>query len=153
MNGSDVRKAVFDYLAADAALLAMLPPNLNWSSRRGAKIPENSFLPVNQLDPKLFAFPLITLQMGNEVSAGGSNNKGRFYSQLVYVRCYNATDKAFVEITDILSRVAVLLHNHSFTLEHSVHVQTSYQTMMPELVDQGYNLPYREAQFQMMRLA
>jgi len=153
MNTNEIRQVFFDHLIADEQLMALLPANSNWQSLKGRKLSSNSIVPVNQFNPKNIILPALTFQLSADVNAGLNKSVSRLFAQSLFIRCYNASDKTYVSIDEILSRVIDLLHRQSFTLDSSVSVQTVYLGSSAELTDQAFNLPYREAQFEMLRLA
>lgn len=146
----EVREQFILRLQNDSELIDMLPPQPNWAKEKSNPQKKWSVMPLDGLteaNAKLRKVPLITVQMGNDNQADY-----HLLETFVYVRCYNGKDKAYVTIDDILSRVKVLLHRNRFEYAGSVSIETLYETTGPELIDQAYDLKYREARYRLLRI-
>jgi len=104
---SEVRSAIASLLQNDATLTNMLASNKNWL-KGGTPDKKWSIVPLEKVSEKMNV-PFITIQ------ASSSNQSGhKLVEDFFYLRCYNGLDKTYVTIDDVLSRVKVLLHRHSF---------------------------------------
>lgn len=140
-GSGELRQAIYELLVEDDTLMDMLAANNAWWLAKSEKKKEYSVVPASKGD-KLTATPFLTVQ--NLVdSQVGTNLKNAFF----VVRCYNATDKTYVEIDDVLRRVHTLLHRHTFQLDGLASVNTVYETTGAELEDQAYGLNFRESQY------
>ncbi|MGH3850399.1 MAG: hypothetical protein ACRDRT_11970 [Pseudonocardiaceae bacterium] len=144
---NEQRQAITELLQSDATLKAMLAANKPWW-KIGKTDPADqkwSIIPYDQYKNQVP--PFITIQ------AGSSNQAGyKLLEDFFFIRCYNASDKTYVSITDILSRVNVLLHRHRFNFAGSSSIETLYETTGPELLDEGYGLKFREARYRLLRI-
>ena len=145
---NDVRTAIAERLQSDATLLAMLPKNKNWRDQDDDDEQEKwSIVPLMKFDASN-PFPQITIQMGGDNRVGN-----HLYETLIYIRCYNASDKTHVEITSVLARVQQLLDRAKLTLAGSTSIELRHDATQPEAVDQGYgDLPYRESRYRWQRV-
>lgn len=145
----EVRAAIADVLMGDATLLAMLPKNRHWFDKtEDGQAEDNkwSIVPVNKFEPAN-PLPQVTIQMG------GDNRIGtRLYETLVYIRCYNSSDKTHVEITNVLARVQVLLDGVNIDLSGSTTIELRHDATNADSVDQAYDLPYRESRYRWQRI-
>jgi hypothetical protein len=144
---NELREAVAELLQADATLLGMLPKNENWFDQNVSDQAEKwSIVPLEKFKHKN-PLPQITIQ------GGGQNRVGtNLYEDIFYIRCYNSSSKTFVEITDILARVRELLHKRQFQLAGSTSIELVHETTQAELVDQAYDLPFRESRYRWQRV-
>jgi hypothetical protein len=141
----NIREAIGNLLQSDDILLAMLAENKSWADETQSG-KEYSIIPV--LKSPLSMMPYITIMYLSDTQTGYMLKDAVFM-----IRCYNATDKTFVEIDEVLERVIALLHRHRFTdLDGNVNVQTEYNFTGTELEDQAYQQNFREAQFSILYL-
>ena len=144
MNQNEIRKAVYDKLAADTTLVSMLADNVNWSQteKTGTKSKLNSITPLDKFDYTKMELPVLTIQMGEPMRADY-----HLVEQNIYIRCYNSSQKSFVEIGTILTKVISLLHRKELTLSDNRLIEMVWQGSSAESFDEAYNLPYIEARF------
>jgi hypothetical protein len=147
MDG-DVRDAIATVLQEDSVLVAMLGKNYQWfdkeqehgADKKWSIVPVTKFNASNEL-------PQITVQMG------GDNRIGtRLYETLVYIRCYNSSDKTHVEITQVLARVQELLDRVNIDLSGSTTIELRHDATQGDMVDQAFELPYRESRYRWQRI-
>lgn len=143
MNDNEIRKAVYDAIARDKAIISMLPKNANWSSPEGGEEKEiNSIMPVDKFDYHKHAMPVITIQIGSSI-----RSDYHLIEDILYIRCYNNSQKSFVDITKILSMIVRKLHRAELPLKDNRLVECVWTGTSAESVDEAYHLPYREATF------
>ena len=147
---NEIRKAIFDTLAQDESLLALLSPdNVNWSQPEtdGEKSAVNSIMPMGNYDYPTMAMPILTIQVGDS-----SLVDYHLIETVVYIRCYNSSQKSYVDITKILDKVNADLHRKPINLTESRFVELIWQMTSIEAFDEGYKLPYRESRFVLSRV-
>ena len=144
MNDNEIRKAVYDLIASDQELVAELAENANWSQPEGAgdKSKLNSIMPVDKFDYEKHSLPIITIQMGNPVRVDY-----HLVEDILYIRCYNSSQKSYVKITEILSKIVKMLHRAELPLEDNRLIECVWTGTSAEAIDEAYHLPYREATF------
>lgn len=143
------REGIILLLQGDTTLTTMLPPQPNWA-KGGNPQRKWSIMPLDGLTTetsKNRLKPLITVQMGNEIRTGYN-----LLEDFVFIRCYNANDKAYITIDDVLSRVKVLLHRHRFNFAGSTSIETLYESTSPEFTDEAFGLKFRESQYRLLRI-
>lgn len=142
---NEQREAIADLLQSDATLTAMLAANFQWWKPDGTKLKKWSIIPADKI--KKQTPPFVSIQAGN-------TNQADYHllEDFFYVRCYNSDDKTYVSITDVLSRVYVLLHRHRFNFTGSSSIETLFETMGAELHDEAFGLNYREARYRLLRI-
>lgn len=142
------RKQFMQLLQNDEQLLAMLATNKPfWNSNLESE-KRYSILPADKIYDGIQT-PFVTVQISAD-NLLGTNLSDVF----IYVRCYNRSDKTFVGIDNILSRVKVLLHRHRFSqyADNAISVDCLYETTGAELTDQAYDLLFRESQYRLLYL-
>lgn len=142
------RKAILELFQNDEELLRLLASNKAfWNSNLDA---ENrySILPVDKIYAGMKT-PFLTVQIGGE-----NLLETKLTNAFVYIRCYNETDKTFIKIDDVLSRVKALLHSHQFAqyADNAVTIDTVYESTGAELTDQAFGLNFRESKYQLLYL-
>lgn len=144
MNDNEIRNAVYNLIASDAELVAELAENANWSQPEGGgeKNKLNSIMPVDKFDYKKHELPIITIQMGSPVRVDY-----HLVEDILYIRCYNSSQKSYVKITEILSKIVKMLHRTELPLEDNRLIECVWTGTSAESIDEAYNLPYREATF------
>lgn len=150
MEDNEIRNAIFEVLKADAGLLALLSPdNVNWSDpeANGTKAPENSIMPMGNYDYPKMEMPLLTIQVGDSMGVDY-----HLVETVVYIRCYNSSQKSYFDISKILDKVKNDLHRKQFALTESRFVELIWQMTSMEAYDEGYKLPYRESRFVLSRV-
>lgn len=148
MNDNVVRDAIATKLQNDATLVAMLGKNYQWfdteqeygEQQKWSIVPADKFTGSNKL-------PQVTIQMGGENRIGT-----HLYETLIYIRCYNSSDKTHVEITAVLARVRELLNRANIVLTGSTSIELLHEATQAESTDQAYGLPYREARYRWQRV-
>ena len=150
MEDNEIRNAIFTELKNDAELLGLLSPdNVNWSQpeANGTKSPINSIMPMGNYDYPKMAMPLLTVQVGD--SQGVDYH---LVETVIYIRCYNSSQKSYFDISKILDRVKKDLHRKHIGLSESRFVELIWQMTSMESFDEGYKLPYRESRFVLSRV-
>lgn len=142
----DVREKLAETLQADATLVSMLAENESWVHGDDSVSKVNSIIPSDKAP--LANTPYITIHALTDTQVG-TNLVDAFY----VVRCYNSSDKSFVEIDDILSRVKALLHRHRFNYgAGKASIDTYYETTGAELQDQAFKQNFRGSQYRVLYL-
>ncbi len=147
---SSPREQVILRLQGDTELINKLPAQPNWAKDKTNPQRKWSVMPLDGLTistAKKRAKPLVTIQMGNDTPIGTN-----LIETFVYIRCYNAEDKAYIVIDEVLSRVKVLLHKHRFNLTGSVSIETLYETTGTESFDEAFGLKFRESRYRLLRI-
>jgi hypothetical protein len=145
---NDQRAQFIELLQSDNQLLRMLGTNKAfWNEDLPAEA-RYSILPVDKVTNGMNPC-LLTIQVSNENLIGT-----KLTDAFIYVRCYNSTDKTFVNIDKVLSRVKALLHNHRFRqyADNAVSIDTVYESTGSELRDEAYGLNYRESRYRLLYL-
>ena len=148
MNDTELKYVIATILQNDRQLLEMLPENDNWLDQDEEDLrPRWSIVPLEKFKPEN-PLPQITIQ------EGGSNRVGHnLYEDIFYVRCYNSSSKTFVDITNILARVRLLLHRRDVELAGSTSIRLVHESTGAELIDQGLgDLPFRESRYSWQRV-
>jgi len=125
-------------LKADATLTAMLGSNKPYYLPTGVLSKANSIVPMEFIE-ELKTMPAIGIKAG--VMAKVSVN---LYDAIILIRCYNNMDKAYVDINKVLSKVENMVQGKLFTLTGMVNIATELETIGEELVDDAYQLRFRE---------
>lgn len=144
----DERKAFMEKLQTDEELLNKLASNKPfWNSNLDAE-KRYSILPADKIY-KGIKTPFVTVQLSSDNLIGT-----KLSDVFIYLRCYNRSDKTFVRIDDILSRVKVLMHDVRLEdyAENAVNINVLYETTGAELTDQAYNLLFRESRYRILYL-
>jgi hypothetical protein len=139
----ELKEQIAILLQEDTTLLAMLPANPPWSDEDGTALAKWSIIPDDRYTKQLK--PFIQVAAGPDTRVGLHLREAFFY-----IRCYNTYDKTYVEIDDILSRVKVLLHGHRFSFVDSTSIDTLYENTGAGLVDQAWNLRFRESRYRLL---
>lgn len=144
MNDNEIRNAVYNIIANDQEIVAMLAENANWSQPegRGTKNRLNSIMPVDKFDYEKHSLPVVTVQLGSPVRVDY-----HLVEDILYIRCYNSSQKSFVDITNILSKIVKLLHRTELPLSDNRLIECVWTGTSAEAIDEAYHLPYREATF------
>ena len=144
MNDNEIRNAVYNIIANDQEIVDMLAENANWSQPegRGTKNRLNSIMPVDKFDYEKHSLPVVTVQLGSPVRVDY-----HLVEDILYIRCYNSSQKSFVDITNILSKIVKLLHRTELPLEDNRLIECVWTGTSAEAIDEAYHLPYREATF------
>lgn len=142
------RKLLLQRLQEDEALLNMLASNKAFWNQNLESEKRYSIIPADKIY-KNIKTPFLTVQVTNEVLVGD-----KLSDVFVSIRCYNGSDKTFVNIDAVLSRVKELLHNKRFTSydDNTVSINTIYESTGAELSDQAYDLNFRESQYRIQYL-
>lgn len=140
----EIRQELAEYLQSDATLVNMLAANKHWANG-GAEAKVNSIIPVDKAP--LPNTPYLTIQFITDTRIG-TNLKDAFFT----VRCYNHSDKTFVQIDDILARVEALLHRHRFTYTGKACIDTVYEFTGSELQDEAFKQNFRASQYRILYL-
>jgi hypothetical protein len=145
---NEVRDAIALRLQTDRKLLKMLPANVNFAAtKKDDKNPRWSIVPISKFNPQAM-MPQITIQLGSDTLMGTN-----LLETLIYIRCYNSSNKTHVEITDVLARVKELLHRAPLRLTGSTSIELVYETTQAEMNDQGYgDIPFRESRYRWTRV-
>lgn len=145
---NDQRKQFIELLQKDSKLLKMLATNKAFWNEGLDPSKKFSIVPVDKGSDRMNT-PFISVQVSADNLLG--NNLSDVF---IYVRCYNRTDKTFVDIDKVLSRVKVLLQSHRFDqyADNAVSIDTVYESTGPDSTDQGYNLNYRESRYRVLYL-
>lgn len=150
MDENEIRNAIFDVLVADTGILDLLSPdNVNWSQPEadGTKSPVNSIMPMGNYDYPKMAMPILTIQVGDSIGIDY-----HLVETVVYIRCYNSSQKSYYDISTILNKVKQDLHRKHLNLSESRFVELIWQMTSMEAFDEGYKLPYRESRFVLSRV-
>lgn len=150
MEDNEIRQAIFNTLEEDTELLELLSPdNTNWSQPegQGTKDPKNSIMPMGNYDYPKMAMPIITVQVGDSMLIDY-----HLVETVVYIRCYNSSQKSYFDISTILDKVKNDLHRKQLALSNSRFVELIWQMTSMEAYDEGYKLPYRESRFVLSRV-
>lgn len=144
MNDNEIRKAVYDAIAGDAEIVKELAENANWSQPegKGSRDKLNSIMPVDKFDYEKHSLPVVTIQMGSPTRVDY-----HLVEDILYIRCYNSSQKSYVNITEILSKIVKLLHRAELPLKDNRLVECVWTGTSAEAIDEAYHLPYREATF------
>lgn len=144
MNDNEIRNAVYDMIASNEEIVEALAENANWSQPegKGTKSKLNSIMPVDKFDYEKHSLPVVTIQMGSPV-----RTDYHLVEDILYVRCYNNSQKSYVNITEILSKIVKLLHRAELPLNDNRLVECVWTGTTAETIDEAYHLPYREATF------
>lgn len=149
-DSNEVRRLIAEAMQGDETLLAFLSPdNVNWTlpEGEGTKDRKWSIVPADKFDYSKMQLPVVTLQMGDDLLMGH-----HLVETVLYVRCYNNSQKTYVDITAALARVVTLLHRKKLALADSQYIEFKWQGTSAELFDQAYGLPFREARFSLQRV-
>jgi hypothetical protein len=141
----DKRQKLAEYLQSDSTLMSMLGENRPWNNSKGNKSSQNSVIPSGK--GPLSNMPYLSINY-----AADALQEQRLTNAFFTIRCYNSTDKTYVEIDRVLSRVKVLLHRHRFNFADEVSIDTVYETTGSELQDQGYGQNFRQSQYRLSYL-
>ena len=148
---NELRKAIAEVLQADTVLLNLLSDkNVNWSVPEGddtTPAKKWSIMPLDKFQYDKTKLPALTIQMGDDNLIGTN-----LVETLVYIRCYNGSQKTYVDITSALDRVRQLLHRRRVNLTASTLIEMKWQGTSIESLDQAWNLPYREIRFSVERV-
>lgn len=148
---NELRQKVAEILQSDQKLLNMLSDkNVQWSEPESDNDKPNrkwSIVPLDKFQYDKMKMPVITIQMGDDNLIGS-----HLVETLLYIRCYNGSQKTYVDITSALDRVRQLLHNRRATFKESTLIDFKWQGTSAESVDQAWNIPYREARFSVQRV-
>lgn len=150
MEDNEIRQLVSNILMADNDLLNMLSPdNVNWSKpeANAKKNRKNSIMPMANYDYPKMAMPIITIQVGDSMLVDY-----HLVETVIYIRCYNSSQKSYYDISKILDRVVKNLHRKQFALNQSRFVELIWQMTSMEAFDEAYKLPFREARFILNRV-
>lgn len=139
------RELLAQQLIDDATLLGMLEANAPWWEPDGTQSKENSIIP--SIKAPLPNTPFVTIQYSSD-NGIGENLRDAFF----LIRCYNAGDKTFVEIDEVLQRVHALLHRHRFDYTGLASIDTVYESTGAELEDEAFGLNFREARYRVLYL-
>lgn len=144
----DQRKELMAILQNDELLVTMLANNKAFWNPNLASKKRYSILPVDKVYEGIKT-PFVTVQISNENKVGT-----KLLDVFFFVRCYNGIDKTFVTIDDVLSRIKVVLDNHRFSqyADNAVNINTVYEGTGAELIDQTFNLNFRESQYRVSYL-
>lgn len=142
------RQVVFQRLQEDSVLLNMLADNRPFWNQDAEPRAMYSIIPADKIYDGIKT-PFVTVQMSNDDLTGVNVSDAIFY-----IRCYNDSDKTFISIDDVLSRVKALLHNHLFKdfADEQVVTDTIYEGTLAELTDEAYDLNFRESQYRIRYL-
>ena len=148
---NELRKAIAEVLQADTTLLNLLSDkNINWSVPEGddtTPAKKWSIMPLDKFQYDKTKLPAVTIQMGDDNLIGT-----HLVETLVYIRCYNGSQKTYVDITAALDRVRQLLHRRRVNFTASTLIEMRWQGTSIESLDQAWNLPYREIRFSVERV-
>nr|DAV53564.1 MAG TPA: Protein of unknown function (DUF3168) [Caudoviricetes sp.] len=143
MNDNEIRQAVYRAIVSDKKLMSLLADNANWAQPEGTKKSKtNSVMPVDKFDYNKCEMPIVTIQLGGAVRADY-----HLVEDILYIRCYNNSQKSYVEITKILSIIVKKLHRTELKLADNRLVECVWTSTSAESIDEAYHLPYREATF------
>lgn len=107
----------------------------------------NSIMPMGNYDYPKMQMPLVTIQIGDSMLLDY-----HLVETVIYIRCYNSSQKSYVDISKILDKVEKDLHRKVLDLEESRFVELIWQMTSMEAFDEGYKLPYRESRFVLSRV-
>jgi hypothetical protein len=140
--------AIYDILQADLTLLNLLATNTPFYSPSGSTSKANSIVPAGQISGK-FNTPFVSLQEGNLTLISEKLKDESFY-----VRCYNDINKTGVAINNILDRIIELLDRVELNIVDEKHrfVKIKWESRLPLLVDEGFNLNFREDRYRLFIL-
>lgn len=148
---NELRKAIAEVLQADTVLLNLLSDkNVNWSVPEGddtTPAKKWSIMPLDKFQYDKTKLPALTIQMGDDNLIGTN-----LVETLVYIRCYNGSQKTYVDITSALDRVRQSLHRRRVNFTASTLIEMKWQGTSIESLDQAWNLPYREIRFSVERV-
>lgn len=146
---SEYKKAVYEVLIQDSELVDMLAPNSNWSEPelKDHLSKSNSIMPMGNYDYPKMQMPIVTLQEGDSLLTDY-----HLIESVLYIRCYNSSQKSYFEINKILDRIIKLLHRSELSLHDTRFVELIWQVSSTEMFDEGYKLPYRELRFVLNRV-
>nr|DAF57007.1 MAG TPA: Protein of unknown function (DUF3168) [Myoviridae sp. ctp4Q36] len=143
MNDNEIRRAVYDIIIGDDKIVEMLGENSHVSQpENNVKSKFYSVMTADQFDYNKHEMPVVTIQMGSPV-----RTDYHLVENILYIRCYNNSQKSFVNITEILSRIVKRLHRAELPLDDNRLVECVWTSTSAESIDEAYNLPYREATF------
>lgn len=142
------RRQFLQSLQNDEQLVHQLATNKAFWNENLATEKRYSIIPADKIYDGIKT-PFITVQFSNENLVGD-----KLTDAFVYVRCYNSSDKTFVTIDNVLSRVKTILHGVRFAqyADNAVSIDTNYESTGAELVDQAYSLLYRESRYRLLYL-
>lgn len=137
------RRAIFEVLQGDEMLLSLLASNAPFWDLDQKPDREFSIVPADKVRQGMEA-PFVSVRISVD-SLVGENLTDAF----VYIRCYNTTDKTFVRIDEVLSRVKHLLHRNRFQQfqDGNVNIDTVYESTGAELQDEAFAMNFRESQY------
>jgi len=137
--------AIYDILQDDLTLVNMLGSNRPFHSPSGALSKQNSIVPAGQINGK-FITPFVSLQEGNLTLISEKLKDESFY-----VRCYNDINKTGVAINNVLDRVVELIDRVELNIVDEKHrfVKIKWESRLPLLVDEGFNLNFREDRYRL----
>ncbi len=131
-------------LKADSTLVGMLAVNPPYyDAKITTEKKENSIAPMDFIG-ELKNQPTIGVKAGVTTMIGTN-----LIDALILVRCYNNMDKAYVDINKVLSRAETVINGKLFTLTGMTNIETVFEFISEESVDDAYQLRYREAQFRL----
>jgi hypothetical protein len=144
------RQTIWETLATDPFLVApeedqkvTLAENPPFNNEKGTKSRVNSIIPAGKAGASTKT-PFITFMSGPRVKV---DPLGHIFDEFYYIRCYNDTRKAYIEIDTILERIENLLDDANLSLADGGTVLSTLEATDPEREDEAMNLNYRESRY------
>jgi hypothetical protein len=145
---NSAKECIYNLLVNDSTLLAMLGVNAPFTNPKAVKSTANSIMPAGKAVSST-ATPFITIQGGGRSRVNPLQN---LYDEFFYIRCYNDSKKAYVEINTVLARVEALLNNSSLTITGASNVLTTLEASGAEFEDEDLELNFVEARYRVRSL-
>jgi hypothetical protein len=142
----DIKSKIYNVLSSDTTLVNMLGLNKPFNNPAGTAAKKNSVMPAFVATGQTVT-PFLTIQGGPETIISD-----RFYTSVVYVKIYNQTNKTFVSIDEIVSRVVSLLHLQQLGLSEGVQVKMVRESVSAEFQDEGLKMNFKEITFRVYML-